>query len=230
VNSVNCTLTDATSKERSASFPTAYESKYKKTSKCSTDIAMMVENRLSSLIATRAASSEGKSTTLHTQGKSKYNASTRSKLKIGLMAEKRSAYTIPPRFSNLDKKELLTQEKSINEAGTTQHFRSLAKSSCESNSKQHSLQGNVPDGPLKEVEKKSDDSLPSCEMESPVTLKVLHVLQKSTKLSEIMEAIKKLESSTQLSYSCCKAFADTETPEILYDVIRSCNRSIPHTE
>jgi abnormal spindle-like microcephaly-associated protein len=47
---------------------------------------------------------------------------------------------------------------------------------------------------------------------------------------ELMEAVETLEISTRLSKSCCEAFADAGAPEILYNLIRTCNRSLPHIE
>ena len=58
----------------------------------------------------------------------------------------------------------------------------------------------------------------------------LRVLQTSKRLSEIMGAITALETSTRLSRNCCFAFAGAAAPEILYNLIRTCNRSLPHVE
>ena len=60
--------------------------------------------------------------------------------------------------------------------------------------------------------------------------KALIVLRQSTKLSELMNAIKILERSTKESYPYCKILADERSPEVLYKIIRSCNRSDPHTK
>ena len=58
----------------------------------------------------------------------------------------------------------------------------------------------------------------------------LLVLQRSKRLSEIMVAITTLETSTRLSRKCCVAFAEAAAPGILYNLIRTCNRSLPHIE
>jgi abnormal spindle-like microcephaly-associated protein len=46
----------------------------------------------------------------------------------------------------------------------------------------------------------------------------------------LMKAIKILEGSTKESYPCCKIIADARSPEMFYNIIRSCNRSDPHTK
>lgn len=58
----------------------------------------------------------------------------------------------------------------------------------------------------------------------------LKELQTSQRLTEIMEAAKILETSTRLSRNCCVAFVRVGAPNILYDLIGSCNRSLPHIE
>jgi abnormal spindle-like microcephaly-associated protein len=58
----------------------------------------------------------------------------------------------------------------------------------------------------------------------------LRELQTSQRLTEIMEAAKILETSTRLSRNCCVAFVDVGAPAILYELIGSCNRSLPHIE
>lgn len=62
------------------------------------------------------------------------------------------------------------------------------------------------------------------------TMAALIVLQKSKRLAEIMSAISTLEISTRLSSVCCEAFAGCEAPEIVFSLIRNCNRSLPHVE
>lgn len=62
------------------------------------------------------------------------------------------------------------------------------------------------------------------------TTRALLTLQRSKRMVELMEAVETLEISTRLSKSCCKAFADAGAPEILYNLIRTCNRSLPHIE
>lgn len=58
----------------------------------------------------------------------------------------------------------------------------------------------------------------------------LAVLQASTSLAEIMEAVKTLESATRFSVDCCEVFTNANAAKILLDLIRACNRSLPHVE
>jgi abnormal spindle-like microcephaly-associated protein len=58
----------------------------------------------------------------------------------------------------------------------------------------------------------------------------LQELRTSKRLTEIMVAAKILETSTRLSRNCCVAFAECGAPEILYELIGTCNRSLPHIE
>eukprot|EP00980_Cylindrotheca_fusiformis_P001667 scaffold381_cov138-Cylindrotheca_fusiformis.AAC.3 len=62
------------------------------------------------------------------------------------------------------------------------------------------------------------------------TSSALNVLESSTSLAEIMEAVKTLESATRLSLKCCEVFTGTQAAKILLDLIRACNRSLPHVE
>ena len=62
------------------------------------------------------------------------------------------------------------------------------------------------------------------------TSAALHSLQTSKRLAEIMKAIITLEVSTRLSVECCKAFALAKASNILYALVRTCNRSLPHIE
>ena len=62
------------------------------------------------------------------------------------------------------------------------------------------------------------------------TQRALQELQTSKRLTEIMEAAKILETSTRLSINCCVAFVEVGAPNILYDLIGTCNRSLPHIE
>lgn len=62
------------------------------------------------------------------------------------------------------------------------------------------------------------------------TSSALTVLETSTSLAEIMGAVKTLESSTRLSVKCCEVFTDAQASKILLDLIRACNRSLPHVE
>lgn len=62
------------------------------------------------------------------------------------------------------------------------------------------------------------------------TQRALRDLRTSKRLTEIMEAAKILETSTRLSINCCIAFVEIGAPHILYDLIGTCNRSLPHIE
>jgi len=45
-----------------------------------------------------------------------------------------------------------------------------------------------------------------------------------------MEAVRTLETSTRLSKNCCAAFVEVGAPSILYELLGTCNRSLPHVE
>jgi abnormal spindle-like microcephaly-associated protein len=62
------------------------------------------------------------------------------------------------------------------------------------------------------------------------TSAALLVLQTSKRLTEIMDALRTLEVSTRLSPKCCMAFTNEQAHRILYNLVRSCNRSLPHVE
>lgn len=62
------------------------------------------------------------------------------------------------------------------------------------------------------------------------TRHALKILQTSKSLAEIMDAVKSLETSTRLSQLCCVLFTEANAAKILLDLIRSCNRSVPHVE
>jgi len=62
------------------------------------------------------------------------------------------------------------------------------------------------------------------------TSSALLILQTSKRLTEIMVAIQTLEISTRMSQKCCIAFTAAGAHNILYNLIRSCNRSLPHVE
>jgi abnormal spindle-like microcephaly-associated protein len=62
------------------------------------------------------------------------------------------------------------------------------------------------------------------------TSAALSVLQTSKSLSEIMAAVCTLEIATRYSKVCCVAFAHAGAPNILFSLIRTCNRSLPHVE
>lgn len=62
------------------------------------------------------------------------------------------------------------------------------------------------------------------------TSSALAILQASTSLAEIMDAVKTLESATRFSVDCCEVFTNANAAKILLDLIRACNRSLPHVE
>jgi len=73
------------------------------------------------------------------------------------------------------------------------------------------------------------ESMPHLTLSSR-TAAALFTLQTSTRLTELMAAVKTLEVSTRLSGKCCIAFVNANAFDILYELIRSCNRSLPHVE
>ena len=58
----------------------------------------------------------------------------------------------------------------------------------------------------------------------------LDILLKTTRLAELHTAICTLDIATRLSEVCCEAFVDAGASEILFSLIRNCNRSLPHVE
>jgi abnormal spindle-like microcephaly-associated protein len=62
------------------------------------------------------------------------------------------------------------------------------------------------------------------------TRAALRILQTSRSLSEIMEAVCTLEIATRLSEVCCESFVLAGAPDILFSLIRTCNRSLPHVK
>jgi abnormal spindle-like microcephaly-associated protein len=62
------------------------------------------------------------------------------------------------------------------------------------------------------------------------TQRALWIVQNSTRMREIKEAAKILEASTRLSITCCRAFVDIGAPNLLYNLMNACNRSLPHIE
>ncbi|GMI14485.1 hypothetical protein TrVE_jg9754 [Triparma verrucosa] len=58
----------------------------------------------------------------------------------------------------------------------------------------------------------------------------LQVLLNSKRLAEIMRAVTTLEVSSRFSERCCEAFSAAGAPEVLFKLIRTCNRSLPHIE
>jgi abnormal spindle-like microcephaly-associated protein len=53
-------------------------------------------------------------------------------------------------------------------------------------------------------------------------------LAESSSLSEIMDSAIVLEMATRLSEVCCVSFAEAGAPAILFNLLRTCNRSLPH--
>ena len=62
------------------------------------------------------------------------------------------------------------------------------------------------------------------------TARALAILSKSSRLSNMMKATMMLEISTRLSKKCCFEFCKANASNILYDLMRTCNRSLPHIE
>lgn len=61
-------------------------------------------------------------------------------------------------------------------------------------------------------------------------LVALNIVQTSSSLSEIMAAVCTLELATRYSENCCIAFANSGAADVLFSLIRTCNRSLPHVE
>jgi abnormal spindle-like microcephaly-associated protein len=62
------------------------------------------------------------------------------------------------------------------------------------------------------------------------TKRALIRLRKSSGLSDILDSIQFLERATRYSRQCCTAFTQAGAPDILFSLVRSCNRSLPHVE
>ena len=62
------------------------------------------------------------------------------------------------------------------------------------------------------------------------TKSALDILQNSKSLSKIMDAVCILEIATRLSENCCVSFAEAGAADILFSLIRTCNRSLPHVK
>lgn len=62
------------------------------------------------------------------------------------------------------------------------------------------------------------------------TLAALDVLQSSKSLAELMAALCTLEMSTRFSQACCVSFAHAKCQDVLFGLIRQCNRSRPHVQ
>jgi abnormal spindle-like microcephaly-associated protein len=60
------------------------------------------------------------------------------------------------------------------------------------------------------------------------TIAALQILQRSKRLTEIMAAVCTLEAATRYSEVCCTSFVEAGAPAILFSLIRTCNRSLPH--
>ena len=60
------------------------------------------------------------------------------------------------------------------------------------------------------------------------TSSALSILLTSQRLAELTGAMVTLETSTRLSVKCCHAFSNVNAPKVLYKLIRTCNRSLPH--
>uniref|UniRef100_A0A7S4IHQ8 Calponin-homology (CH) domain-containing protein n=1 Tax=Odontella aurita TaxID=265563 RepID=A0A7S4IHQ8_9STRA len=83
----------------------------------------------------------------------------------------------------------------------------------------------------KKIERANEAALAEPHMRLGVRTSVaLHILQTSKRLAEVMKAVLTLETATRLSDQCCVAFAGAGAPSILYALVRTCNRSLPHME
>jgi abnormal spindle-like microcephaly-associated protein len=56
----------------------------------------------------------------------------------------------------------------------------------------------------------------------------LDILRASKSLSEIMTSVCVLEMATRLSQVCCETFVQARAPDVLFSLIHTCNRSLPH--
>eukprot|EP00741_Cyanophora_paradoxa_P008483 tig00001335_g8208.t1 len=62
------------------------------------------------------------------------------------------------------------------------------------------------------------------------TAAALEALFRSSRLAVVMDACKALEISTRYSPRCCERLAESGATAIIFGLIRSCNRSLPHLE
>ena len=62
------------------------------------------------------------------------------------------------------------------------------------------------------------------------TTAALHTLLHAKKLSSVSHACANLERTTRLSRVCCAAFVEAGAPAIVFEHIRSLNRSMPHID
>ena len=64
----------------------------------------------------------------------------------------------------------------------------------------------------------------------PRTLAALNIMHSSSSLAEIMNALFTLEMSTRFSKTCCESLVNTKATDILFNLIKQCNRSKPHIQ
>ena len=62
------------------------------------------------------------------------------------------------------------------------------------------------------------------------TLRALEVVLNSKSLAEIMRAVTTLEVSSRFSEKCCENFSAAGAPTVLFKLITTLNRSLPHVE
>jgi abnormal spindle-like microcephaly-associated protein len=62
------------------------------------------------------------------------------------------------------------------------------------------------------------------------TQSALVMLQTGKMVSQLKKACQMLFVSTQISARCCEAFTHAGAFNILFDLLKSCNRSTPHQE
>lgn len=62
------------------------------------------------------------------------------------------------------------------------------------------------------------------------TKSALDYLLKYGHLSQVLDALMHLDASTRLSPQCCERMVEVNAIVVLYRLIRSCNRSLPHME
>lgn len=62
------------------------------------------------------------------------------------------------------------------------------------------------------------------------TESALTILQTGKMISQLKKACQMLFVSTQISKTCCEAFTQAGAFNILFDLLKSCNRSTPHQE
>lgn len=62
------------------------------------------------------------------------------------------------------------------------------------------------------------------------TQSALYSLLQYKQLSAVLEAVMNLDLATRLSARCCECLVEENAQHVLYQLIRSCNRSLPHME